>query len=239
MLTLDLPTYTLFLLPSGVAAIATLTGLKTLHLIQRDDCPPCAAPLPIQAISLLSSLTALTHLKAGGLGAFSSTGLPAWETEGGLSAEEVSKQQAEQWLIALSAMKQLRRLHVCDTVLRDPLLLAVKAAGLPHLQQLIINMGYRGFDAAVTEEGAQAVAHIPHIELHCQKMFDCKPAKPFVELPNVKGFSCAHFCYIYSGGCYKGVPWMVDSCCCSYCCTGSESCKCGLCEYRKRGGYAA
>ena len=155
-----------------------------------------------------------------------------------LSAEEFSKQQAEQWLVALSPMQQLRRLHVCNTVLRDPLLLAVKAAGLPQLQQLIIDMGFRGFDVAVTEEGAQAVAHIPHIELHCWKGFNCKTARPFVELPNLKGFSSAYVCLMLRNWNYRGLPWMVHSCCCGDCCTEADSCGCGFCEYRKRGKWA-
>jgi hypothetical protein len=192
--------------PAGLEGIAQLTQLTALHLIQGDG-SIAGWPLPTAAITCLSTLTGLRHLRT-------DTGGGAFAHSGDLN---LGYEQAHAWSVVLQDMQQLTRLELNQAVLCDPLLLAIGAAGLPQLQVLVLDAMDLGFQVETTAEGAGAVAHIPHLELSYWKNFCCVDHEPLLRLPSLRKMRNARL---------SGVRGVVDAVLQGW---SEETCNCESC----------
>ncbi|KAF6254743.1 hypothetical protein COO60DRAFT_289316 [Scenedesmus sp. NREL 46B-D3] len=156
-------------------SIAKLTQLTAVHLIQ-GKAAWAGYPLPAAAVSCLSALTGLQHLRAdAGGGRFASS-----------HSADVGVQQGEGWALALRGMQQLTRLEMTRVLVCDPLLRVIGAAGMPLLRVLVLEALDMLGEVATSAEGANALAHIPRMELLFNKGMSCKQHMALLELPNIK-----------------------------------------------------
>jgi hypothetical protein len=163
------------LVAAGLKSIAQLTQLTALHLIQGKGAWT-AYPLPLAAVTCLTSLTGLRHLRTDcGGGHFAAC-----------HDADVGALQAESWAVVLRSMQQLTRLEITRALVCDPLLLAIGSAQLPQLQVLVLEALDMLGEVSSSAEGAAAVAHIPRIEVSFQKGMLCKQHLPLFGLPNLK-----------------------------------------------------
>jgi hypothetical protein len=99
---------------------------------------------------------------------------------------EVGTEQAKGWAVALQGMQQLTRLEMTRALVCDPLLRAIGSAGLPLLQTLVLEALDMSEDVFSTADGADAVAHVPCINLELRKGMMCKQHLALFQLPNIK-----------------------------------------------------
>ncbi|WIA40147.1 hypothetical protein OEZ86_013546 [Tetradesmus obliquus] len=192
-----------------LAAVATLTQLTALHIIQGDHHPRW--PLPAGQLSQLSSLTALRNLST-------DAGAPAdvcWAGEGlPGEAERQAQAQAQQWGIALAGMPHLTRLELVRVLLCDVLLKTIGSKA-PQLRELLLDLSHNGFAAATSAAGAAAIAHIPRMELAWHKSPSCKHNMALMRLSNLNVMRSK----------FRGVAerrdgvWSADTCICNSCLT--------------------
>lgn len=113
---------------------------------------------PAAAIAALSGLTRLKELRceAG----------RAMNPIGGDRAETIEEARADCWGTVLSHMPHLTRLELVGSGAGDPLLRVIGSSA-PQLQRFVFQVEYWG--SSSSKDGADAIAHVGHIELLCFK----------------------------------------------------------------------
>jgi hypothetical protein len=107
-------------------------------------------------------------------------------------------------------------LELVDADAGDPLLCAI-GHSLPQLQLLVLDSDH--WDAHSTKEGADAVAHVKHIELFFGKHFDCSQNLQLVQVPGVKRVLSRWLQAWHNQG-YEmqgGPAWTQEKCICQVC----------------------
>jgi hypothetical protein len=190
------------LLLAGLAAVATLTQLTALHIIQ-GHMPEW--PLPAGHLSKLSSLTALRNLST-------DAGAPkklCWANRGqDNEARKQAQLQAQQWSVALSGMAHLTRLELVRVLLCDQLLSTIGSAA-PQLRELHLDLASIAFAASTSTEGAAAAAHIPRIELTWNKGLHCSSNSAVMQLPNIRMMR-----HRFLNSELRDIAWSADNCIC-------------------------
>ena len=124
--------------------------------------------------------------------------------------------QAKCWGTVLPCMPHLTRLELVEEVACDRLLCAIVISGVPHLQQLVLERDYWFLNSS--KEGADAIAHVGHIELLYGKGFFCRQHQQLVQLPGVKRVLCKF--RVPACGCKEmqgGSAWTQETCMCECC----------------------
>lgn len=94
---------------------------------------------------------------------------------------------AHHWQTVLSPMQHLTHVELHQMLICDPMLLAI--GNSPHgLKQLLMDTGvYRACGAVSSAAGAQAIAHVAHIELvFGWKGFLCSQNRELVQPPGIR-----------------------------------------------------
>lgn len=168
---------------AGFNAVGCITSLTALHVIRhgRFDARPPAA-----ALTALSRLTRLRELRCeAGAG---SGNLTSYSGDAGARVEnDDERAQAKSWGTVLACMPHLTRLELVEVCVGDRLLCAV-GSNAPQLQRLVLDREV--WLSGSSKEGADAIAHVGHIELLAMKGFECSRNLQLLQLPGVKRVLC-------------------------------------------------
>jgi hypothetical protein len=185
--------------PAGFRALGCVTSLTGLHVIRHgkfDEATFAAA------ITGLSCLTRLKELRCDAGYAPWSEGTPS--TPDGVA-------QAKCWGTVLPCMPHLTRLELVEADAGDPLLCAIGNSA-PQLQRLVLERDV--WLSGSSKKGADAIAHVKHIELVFAKGFACNCNLQLVQVPCVKRVFVRHSCGREMQG---GPAWSQETCICEVC----------------------
>ena len=123
--------------------------------------------------------------------------------------------QAKCWGTVLPCMPHLTRLELIEAIACDTLLCTI-GSSVPKLQRLVLERDH--WSAGSSKEGADAIAHVGHIELLFGKNFCCDRNLQLLQLPGVKR---VRFGNIAAQGrrheMQGGSAWTQEACICEYC----------------------
>lgn len=191
---------------AGFTALAALTSLTGLQLVgQRYSARP-----PASAVQALSNLTALLRLRCDA-GAAPPHGVGPDQ----LWSCECSAQQ-ECWGTVLPRLTRLTRLELLRNVVVDDAMLCIICCNSPQLKHLVFDSDF--WSGRCSKEGADAIAHVLHIELLCDKGLECRDNMPLMKLPGVTRVCWRHTMMFERAEAYVDTAWTQESCICFSCC---------------------
>lgn len=186
----------------GFNALGSLTTLTGLHVICHGYFP--RRP-PAASLAALSRLTQLRELGC-------EAGKPGHHHVefDHFTWAQVQDAQAACWGALLPCMPHLTRLQLHEAAAGDTLLCTIGTSA-PQLQRLVLFR--HSWVQGTSSEGADAIAHVGHIELLCGKNFDCWKHEGLMQLPGVKR---VHFLYLHEGSWESkgGSVWTQETCRC-------------------------
>jgi hypothetical protein len=160
---------------AGFAAVGKLTSLTGLHVISQGVLNGLTTRPPAPAVAALSHLTNLRELRCEAGRDPSMARFPSWDDE--------QAAQAKCWGAVLPCMPHITRLELVEAAPGDTVLSAIGSSA-PQRQQLVLFRHH--WCEGTSSLGAEAIAHVGHIELLCCKGFDCCQHPELMLLPGVK-----------------------------------------------------